>query len=131
MPAENALLLPGMMCDARLWAPQIERLGIPTTVPTLDGADSITSLASQVLDAAPPSFALAGLSMGGYIAFEFCRRNPERVRALVLADTRAHADPPEVLAVNHLDDSSSASATIVGRELILRGERHLYAIAEE
>ena len=46
---------------------------------------------------------------------------------LVISD----AEAPEVLALNHLDDSFSASAAIVGRELILRGERHLYLIAEE
>lgn len=46
---------------------------------------------------------------------------------LVISD----AHPPEVLGVNHLDDSFSASAALVGRELILRGERHLYSITEE
>lgn len=84
-----------MMCDSRLWTPQIENIRIPTAVPTLDGADSITSLASQVLDAAPPSFALAGLSMGGILAFEIWRQAPDRVTHLALLDTNPHSESPE------------------------------------
>jgi outer membrane protein assembly factor BamB len=42
----------------------------------------------------------------------------------------SHADAPKVLAVNQLDDTFSASAAAVGTELFLRGERHLYCIAE-
>lgn len=95
MPAENALLLPGMMCDARLWAPQIEKIGIPAAVPALDGADSIASLASQVLDTAPPAFALAGLSMGGILAFEIWRQAPDRVTHLALLNTNPHPESPE------------------------------------
>lgn len=50
----------------------------------------------SVLDALDvPQAAFCGLSMGGYILFELLRRHPERVRALVLADTRAEADTPE------------------------------------
>jgi 3-oxoadipate enol-lactonase len=41
---------------------------------------------------------LGGLSMGGYVAFAFYRLYPERVRALILADTRSHADTPEARA---------------------------------
>ena len=41
------------------------------------------------------------------------------------------AEPPRMLAVNRLDDSFSASAALVGRELFLRGERYLYCLAEE
>jgi len=95
MPAENALLLPGMMCDARLWAPQIEKIGIPAAVPALDGADSMETLASQVLEAAPPAFALAGLSMGGILAFEIWRQAPDRVTHLALLDTNPHSESPE------------------------------------
>jgi outer membrane protein assembly factor BamB len=42
----------------------------------------------------------------------------------------SHGDSPTVLAINRLDDSFSASATPVGGELFLRGERYLYCIAE-
>jgi pimeloyl-ACP methyl ester carboxylesterase len=41
---------------------------------------------------------LVGLSMGGYLIFSCYRRFPERIKALVLADTRAEADKPELLA---------------------------------
>lgn len=43
----------------------------------------------------------------------------------------SHDASPEVLALNRLDDSFSASAAVVGRELFLRGQRNLYCIAEE
>ena len=95
MPAEHALLLPGMMCDARLWAPQIESIDTPITVPALDGADSMASLAEQVLEGAPPFFALAGLSMGGIVAFEIWRQAPDRVSHLALLDTNPHPESPE------------------------------------
>jgi outer membrane protein assembly factor BamB len=42
----------------------------------------------------------------------------------------SHGDIPRVLAINKLDDSFSASAAVVGRDLILRGEKYLYCIAE-
>jgi hypothetical protein len=41
-----------------------------------------------------------------------------------------HDDPIEILATNPLEDSISASAAIVGREMFLRGEKALYCIAE-
>ena len=43
----------------------------------------------------------------------------------------SHADVPEILAVNRLDDSFSASVAVVGGELFLRGQRSLYCIAEQ
>jgi hypothetical protein len=43
----------------------------------------------------------------------------------------SHSDKAEVLALNRLEDSFSASAAVAGRELFLRGEKYLYCIAEE
>jgi pimeloyl-ACP methyl ester carboxylesterase len=57
--------------------------------------DSMAAIARRVLAAAPPRFALAGLSMGGYIAFEIMRQAPQRVAKLALLDTGARADTPE------------------------------------
>ena len=55
----------------------------------------MAAIARRILAAAPPRFALAGLSMGGYIAFEIMRQAPERVAKLALLDTGARADTPE------------------------------------
>ncbi len=91
------LLLPGMMCDARLFAPQIEALSadIPIHYAPIGGHDSISALAAAVLASAPPRFALAGLSMGGIVAMEIVRQAPERVLRLALMDTNPQAEAEE------------------------------------
>jgi len=91
------LLLPGLLCDAALWRQQVPRLGAgcPVRVMDLSFAASIERAAQMVMAAAPPRFALAGLSMGGYVALEICRLAPGRVDRLALLDTNAHADPAE------------------------------------
>lgn len=94
------VLLPGMMCDARLFGPQIEALSGTTpllTVP-LTAHDSVAALAADVLACAPDRFALAGLSMGGIVAMEILRQAPERVARLALLDTNPLAERPEVKA---------------------------------
>lgn len=94
----SLLLLPGLLCDARLWHHQVEGLADVSTVSVADltGADSVPELASMVLSQAPPGcFALAGLSMGGYVALEIMRQAPTRVLALALLDTSARPDTPE------------------------------------
>lgn len=92
------VLLPGLLCDERLWATQIEALSDIThaTVARLDGENSIAALASAVLDQAPKTaFVLAGLSMGGYVALEIMRQQPKRVLGLALISTSARPDTPE------------------------------------
>ena len=84
-----------MMCDARLWKPQIEALDIHCLVADLSSHDNLTDMAASVLDAAPASFAVAGLSMGGILAFELWRQAPERITHLALLDTNPHADTPD------------------------------------
>src|SRR5262245_33229570 len=78
MPAPTKIpliLLPGLLCDDVLWRHQVEELAdiAEPRVADLTGADSVTGLARAVLTGAPPRFALAGLSMGGYVAFEIMR----------------------------------------------------------
>jgi pimeloyl-ACP methyl ester carboxylesterase len=94
------LLLPGLLCDRALWECQVRHLGdvAESQVADLSGADSVAALAASVLAAAPPRFALAGLSMGGYVAFEIMRQAPERVIKLALLDTSARPDAPETLS---------------------------------
>jgi pimeloyl-ACP methyl ester carboxylesterase len=91
------LLIPGLIANARLYQHQIPalwRFG-PVTVANHTNQDSVESLAKSILADAPPRFALAGLSMGGYIALEILRQAPERVAKLALLDTSARADTPE------------------------------------
>jgi pimeloyl-ACP methyl ester carboxylesterase len=97
MPKTPLLLCPGLLNDAALWQHQIESLAdvADVVVPDLTGADTMADLARAVLDRSPSRFALAGLSMGGYVAFEIMRQAPERVSRLALFDTRARLDPAE------------------------------------
>ena len=97
------VLLPGMMCDHRLWRHQLDALGAGRAVSVGDitAADSIAVLAASVLSQAPPRFALAGLSMGGIVAFEIWRQAPERVDRLALLDTNFRADAPERQALRN------------------------------
>jgi pimeloyl-ACP methyl ester carboxylesterase len=91
------VLIPGLTCSARLYAEQIPalwRFG-PVTVADHTRDDSVAGIARRILAAAPPRFALAGLSMGGYISFEIMRQAPQRVAKLALLDTGARADAPE------------------------------------
>jgi pimeloyl-ACP methyl ester carboxylesterase len=91
------VLIPGLTCSARLYADQIPalwRFG-PVTVADHTRDDSMAAIARRILAASPPRFALAGLSMGGYIAFEIMRQAPERVAKLALLDTGARAETPE------------------------------------
>lgn len=94
------VLLPGMMCDARLFAPQIAALSRDRAVMVapLTAHDSTAALAEEVLAHAPPRFALAGLSMGGIVAMEIMAQAPERVERLALLDTNPRAELPEVRA---------------------------------
>lgn len=91
------VLLPGMMCDARLFGPQIGALSgrYALHLPPLTGADTLAALAAQILQNAPPRFALAGLSMGGIVAMEVLRLAPDRVTKIALLDTNPLAETPQ------------------------------------
>jgi pimeloyl-ACP methyl ester carboxylesterase len=97
------LLIPGLLGSARLYAPQIPdlwRFG-PVTVAAPTRDDSMTAIARRILVGAPPRFALIGLSMGGYIAFEILRQAPARIARLALLDTTARPDTPEQTAARN------------------------------
>lgn len=95
--AETLVLIPGLACTARLFEPQIEALSTDRAIVVADHMrdDSIPEIAGRILREAPGRFALAGLSMGGYIAMEVMRQAPERVERLALLDTSARPDTPE------------------------------------
>ena len=91
------VLIPGLLCTPRLYADQLPalwRLG-PVTVADHTRDDSMRDIASRILAQSPPRFALIGLSMGGYVAFEVQRQAPDRVVKLALLDTTARPDAPE------------------------------------
>ena len=91
------LLIPGMMCDARMWG---KLAGLPPTLHAdITGADTVQALAAAILQTAPESFDLAGLSMGGIVAMEVLRQAPQRVRRLALLDTNPRAELPAVQAL--------------------------------
>jgi pimeloyl-ACP methyl ester carboxylesterase len=105
VPADSAdslpvVLVPGLLCSARLYAEQIPalwRFG-PVVVADHTRDTSIAAIAGRILANAPPVFALVGLSLGGYIAFEIMRQAPQRVAKLALLDTSARPDTPELTA---------------------------------
>lgn len=94
MPAPAVLYLPGMMCDDRLWTPQVAALPYPAVHADTTRANTIEDMAEQVLAAAPTEFALVGLSMGGILAFEIWRQAANRVTHMALLDTNPHPDAP-------------------------------------
>lgn len=93
------VLLPGMLCDARLWGPVMGAFaGRAVLHAPLVEADSMDGLAAAVLALAPPRFALAGLSMGGIVAMAVLAAAPERVERLALLDTNPLAEAEAVAA---------------------------------
>ncbi len=92
------ILLPGLLCDAALWEPQLSELADVADffVADLTEQETIGDMATSVLRDSPwKVFALAGLSMGGYVAQEIVRQAPRRVTKLALLDTRSRAELPE------------------------------------
>jgi pimeloyl-ACP methyl ester carboxylesterase len=89
-----SVLVPGLLCSARLYTAQIPALWPlgPVLVADHRRNDSLAEIAARLLASAPPKFALVGLSMGGYVAFEVLRQAPERVVKLALLDTGSRAD---------------------------------------
>jgi pimeloyl-ACP methyl ester carboxylesterase len=95
--ATPVLLLPGLICDARIWAPQVEALLARGEVRGIDGydeADSLGAMAEKVLEGAPSRFAVVGHSMGGRVALEVFRRAPDRVAGIGLISTGVHPTKP-------------------------------------
>src|SRR3954467_1919707 len=91
------VLIPGLLCSPSLYASQVPALWQfgPVTIADHRRDETMDAIAKRILAAAPPRFALAGLSMGGYIAYAILRAAPERVMRLALLDTSARADLPE------------------------------------
>lgn len=97
---EPLVLVPGAMCDARLFAPQVAALNASRTLiaAAITGGDRIEEIASRLLDELPRKFALAGHSMGGIVAMDILRRAPERLSRIALMDTSPLAETPQTAA---------------------------------
>lgn len=117
MPVTEPLavvLIPGLLASARLYAEQIPALWRTGAVTVADHTrdDSMAAIARRILAGAPPRFALVGLSMGGYIAFEILRQAPERVVKLALLDTTARPDTPEQSAARRAQMALASSGRL-------------------
>ncbi|MGY6695771.1 MAG: alpha/beta fold hydrolase [Roseinatronobacter sp.] len=93
------VLIPGMMCDARMWG------DIPAALAPRNGhhalplqGKTMSEMAAAILSSAPARFALAGLSMGGIVAMEIVRQASDRVERLALLDTNPLPEAPEIQA---------------------------------
>lgn len=97
---ESLVLLPGMMCDARVFGPQLAEMSpyqMITVAPVTQG-ERIEEIASTLLDGLPHKFALAGISMGGIVAMELLRRAPDRITRIALISTSPLAETPQSAA---------------------------------
>ena len=109
------VMIPGMMCDERIFAPQIEELVSKRSVHIADISkhDNISDLAADVLSNAPPKFCLVGHSMGGIVAMEICAQDPKRIEKLVLIDTNPLAELEEVKLKREPQISDALSGKLV------------------
>jgi pimeloyl-ACP methyl ester carboxylesterase len=94
---DTVLFLPGLNCTGALFQPQIDAISDTKHCVVADhgSADSFENIVSSILRDSPERFSIVGLSMGGYLAFEIMRQQPERVSAMILLDTRATPDAEE------------------------------------
>lgn len=94
------VLVPGLLCSEEIFAPQLPALWPhgPVQIANTLAGDTLPEMAALILAAAPPRFALVGVSMGGYLALEIMRQAPERVAKLALVCTSARPDTPEQTA---------------------------------
>ncbi|MFT7135876.1 MAG: pimeloyl-ACP methyl ester carboxylesterase, partial [Akkermansiaceae bacterium] len=127
--AEPLVFLPGLMCDARVFWPQIAELSATTavTVAPITQGERIDEIASGLLDILPMKFALAGLGLGGMVALEIVRRAPNRVTRLALMDTSPMAGTPQASAMRELLIVKAKSGRL---DDVMRSEIPLAALAQ-
>lgn len=127
--AEPLVLLPGLMCDARVFWPQIAELSarLAVTVAPITQGERIDEIASGLLDLLPQKFALAGLGLGGMVALEIVRRAPDRVTRLALMDTTPLAGTPQASAMRELLIVKAKSRRLAD---VMREEVPLSALAQ-
>ena len=92
---DGVIFLPGLLCDAKLFAPQVAALeqSYDIEIPNLGAYDTFEAMARGVLDATRfERIALAGLSMGGALAMNMARWHPQRIERLAILDSNPRAD---------------------------------------
>ncbi len=120
------LLVPGSLCTDMLFQAQISAFkgDREVLVGDFSNCDSIETMATKVLSEAPAEFALAGLSMGGIVAFEMFRQAPERIERIALLGTNPRGELPEHVPVRHQQISNIAQGgveslkTLVSQQLM-------------
>ena len=118
MNAPTLLLLPGNMCDARLWG---RICGVDGVHADLSRDDSIEKMAQRLLFEHQGPLISIGFSMGGIVALEMARQAPERILGLILSDTNAGADLPERAALRPAQQDRVRNgdlATIVADDVV-------------
>ena len=123
----TAVLIPGNMCDARLWsgdsaviAAALTAWGIAVAHADTSQDATITAMAARALAANEGMLMPVGFSMGGNVAIEMARLSPERLAGLVLIDCNAGADLPERAALRPSQQArvrAGELADIVAKEL--------------
>lgn len=119
--SKNLILVPGLLCNYDLWLDQISAFEQGYDLVLFDhmSHDTLPDMVASFLRDAPESFSLAGLSMGGYIAFEMMRQAGERVEKLILLDTNARADrqPQIEMRTALISRAESEDIRLIAREL--------------
>ncbi len=112
------VMVPGLNCSARVYAPQLPALWQfgPVQIADHRRGNSMAGIAKHILDRAPKQFALVGFSMGGYISLEILRQAKDRVMKLALVDTAAGADKPEQTAKRHANIALTREGKAAERE---------------
>lgn len=103
------ILIPGLLNDAELWRDQLAALAdiADCRVADITQGESLEALALSVLAQAPPRFALAGFSLGGYVAIEIARIAGQRLDRLALLDTSIEPDGPDRAAAREARDKAA------------------------
>lgn len=116
------VLVPGLSCDATLFAAQVSDLAdvAQTSVGDTLKDDTIPAMAARILGEAPDRFALAGFSMGGYVAMEMLRQAPGRITRIAFLGTNAGPDSPDQ---RRLREAAITTARSRGYETVIRGSR--------
>ena len=97
MSIEPLVLIPPILCDARVFGPQINAFSreCPVMIAPTSLGERMEEIASAILSWAPSKFALAGMSMGGAVALEMLRRAPDRITRIALISTSAQGETPQ------------------------------------
>ncbi|MGY3437337.1 MULTISPECIES: alpha/beta fold hydrolase [unclassified Marinovum] len=126
MMREPLVFLPGAMCDARVFGPQVAALSADTPVmviPVTQG-ERIEEIASDILTAGPAKFGLVGMGLGGVVAMELLRRAPDRITRIALMDASPLADTPQAASVREgriIRARTGRLAEVLEEELALAG----------